>query len=191
VHIGAWAFYVPDRGLKFLHAKDGKHFCIYKILMRQAQLSFYAKVAKRVRQAVKTLKGRSKYSAAEWDAALSKTVTRRVAENMIAAELLAAHGLGPQINCAVQVAHFDPWYLQKPTTTAGYEVQSAFDLPTKVDCTEAECVAAGVTPDKIKSCVRQQLNGYVTDLNSVVGVMPVGAAALEKVAQIEAAFGQA
>ena len=48
-------------------------------------------------------------------------------------------------------------------------------LPEKQDASEEDVMACGVQVDRIKSCVRQQLNGYVVDLNSVVGVVPVDA----------------
>lgn len=35
--------------------------------------------------------------------------------------------------------------------------------------------ATGVAPDRTQGCIRQQIRGYVSDLNSVVGVMPVDA----------------
>jgi hypothetical protein len=34
-------------------------------------------------------------------------------------------------------------------------------------------IAAGVQPDGIRSAIRQQLNGYVVHLSSVVGVQPI------------------
>lgn len=42
----------------------------------------------------------------------------------------------------------------------------------KNETTFAELSHADVIPDKINSCLRQQIKGYVSDLNSVVGVMP-------------------
>ena len=46
-----------------------------------------------------------------------------------------------------------------------------------------ELMAAGVMPDRVLSCVREQIKGYVSDLNSVVGVTPSESNSL--VAEIE------
>ncbi len=54
-------------------------------------------------------------------------------------------------------------------------VEDIRNLQPKKNATEEEIIAAGVTLDGLKSCFRQQINGYVSDLNSVVGVMPVDA----------------
>jgi hypothetical protein len=59
----------------------------------------------------------------------------------------------------------------------------------KKETTEEEMLACGVRPDKSKSCLRQQIRGYVSDLNSVVGVMPLNAEA--EIAGFEAELNRA
>jgi hypothetical protein len=57
----------------------------------------------------------------------------------------------------------------------GLMIEDAAAKPPKPPATEAQLLAAGVRPDRLRSAVRQQVNGYVVDLNSVVGVVPVDA----------------
>jgi hypothetical protein len=57
----------------------------------------------------------------------------------------------------------------------GFLTDDVWRLPPRPVSSEADLLRAGVMVDKLRSSVRQQLNGYVTDLNSVVGVMPIDA----------------
>lgn len=58
---------------------------------------------------------------------------------------------------------------------AGIFIENLDNYPRRAPVTLEEMISAGVKPDKIKSAIRQQINGYVSDLNSVVGVMPITA----------------
>jgi len=51
---------------------------------------------------------------------------------------------------------------------AGVIVENIYKLKTKVDAKETDLTQAGVITDKINSAIRQQIRGYVSDLNSVV-----------------------
>lgn len=59
--------------------------------------------------------------------------------------------------------------------SVGLRMADVTKLPGKRNATEQEIVHAGVIPDPTLSCIRQQTNGYVVDLSSVVGAMPVDA----------------
>ena len=81
---GAWAIYVPAERLKLLHSVGGQVHCIYyKSPKREAILAGY-------------LNKPSKTPVEVWRAALTKPVTRRVAENYVCLQRLYAAGLGPQ-----------------------------------------------------------------------------------------------
>jgi hypothetical protein len=45
----------------------------------------------------------------------------------------------------------------------GLMIEDAAAKPPKPPATEAQILAAGVRPDRIRSAVRQQINGYVVD----------------------------
>ena len=75
--------------------------------------------------------------------------------------------------CFVRSYRSNLWH--QPCENVGLVIQNVFLLPSKKEATESEIVSCGVTIDKIRSCIRQQINGYVSDLNSVCGVMPVNA----------------
>jgi hypothetical protein len=68
-------------------------------------------------------------------------------------------------------------------------VENAALKPQGPTATWSQLIDAGVRPDQINSAVRQQVNGYVVDLNSVIGVVPVDAEA--EVAAVEAQIAAA
>jgi hypothetical protein len=111
----------------------------------------------------------------DWKQALNKNTRRRAVENYLAASRLHAAGLGPQPLGLCHVRDFSYRLFGDSSETAGIIIGDIRKLPPKADATEEQIIAAGVTIDGIRSCVRQQIHGYVSDLNSVVGVMPVDA----------------
>lgn len=160
VHWGAWAIYVPAQQLKLLHSAGGLVHCIYyKAPRREAVLA-----------------GRmdrpSAVPLAAWQAALTKPVTRRVAENYVCLQRLHAAGLGPEPLGLVVVPDYRTWFSRGPTFTAGYRVADINTLPEKTPATVDDLRAAGVVPDGSLASIREQIRGYVSDLNSVRGVMP-------------------
>ena len=54
----------------------------------------------------------------------------------------------------------------------GLLTQNVFRLPRKRKCQRRDVEIAGVGPDGILSCVRQQVRGYVIDFCSVIGCTP-------------------
>ncbi len=70
--------------------------------------------------------------------------------------------------------------------TCGILTQDVFSLPRKLRCRLEHVKQAGVVPDQILSCVRQQIRGYVVDLCSVVGCVPADAE--DAVVQLEGLF---
>lgn len=52
----------------------------------------------------------------------------------------------------------------------GVEVENISKLKRKPKATEADLTKTGIITDKINSSIRQQIRGYVSDLNSVVSV---------------------
>ena len=57
----------------------------------------------------------------------------------------------------------------------GIMVENLRNYSRKRPATLEQLEAAGVVPDRTSSCLRQQIRGYVSDLNSVVGVRPLAA----------------
>lgn len=173
VKAGAWAFYVPKLNMKILHAVEGRQTCLRKVAQRYLNPS-----AAEERENALARENGSKvgpYLVREWDAALTTPVAQRVAETWIAACRLAKAGLGPQATEIVVVKNFQSPYSALFSTTAGFVQANAKQLPKGPSGDEAAMRAAGVEPDRIKSCIRQPINGYITDLNSVVGVKPLDA----------------
>ena len=162
---GAWNFYVPALNIKLAYPNNGKIHCLRPVTPPFEKLMSGALDDERI----------GRYSADDWKQALTKSTRRRAAENYISAARLHAAGLGPKPLGICYVGNFSykpfgPW-----SETAGILIEDIHKLPPKANATEEEILAAGVTLDGIKSCVRQQINGYVSDLNSVIGVMPVDA----------------
>lgn len=116
-----------------------------------------------------------RYQASDWKAALRKSSRQRAAENFVAAQRLAAHGLGPKPMGIVAIKNVSVGFTSERAEAVGILMENVYDLPKKNDALEEEILAAGVVLDRIRSCLRQQINGYVSDLNSVVRVMPFNA----------------
>ncbi|MGE6527593.1 hypothetical protein ACQKEM_00955 [Pseudomonas sp. NPDC077382] len=166
---GVWACWVPKLRCKFLYSVDGFVHCIHKtaparelLLGGTLDLSLMADPA-------------GKYTLQEWYAIFSKEAAWRVAELYIATSRLACAGLGPQpLGIFMARQRIANGVIDKGGVF-GICTDDATRLPAGPSATEQDMLKAGVRPDKIKSCIRQQLNGYVIDLNSVAGVVPVDA----------------
>jgi hypothetical protein len=164
VHRGRWACYIPDLGMKLLYGIGGKLHCIHGSAPdRQALFAGRASISGRT------------YASTDWLAAFSKKVTRRAAENYVAASRLASAGIGPAVRGCVVVREFTFDDAIAPGESAGVCVDNLETYGKKRETTKGEMIRAGVEPDRIRSSLRQQIRGYISDLNSVVGVMPINA----------------
>jgi len=159
--LGAWAFYAPKLQLKVFHSVAGLVHCTHASAPEREQLLNF-------RTGLKN----DKYTIDEWTEALSKSVIVRAAENYIAAKRLFVAGIGPDVSGFLIIHRFGAPYSKAGAINIGLFVDDLRQYPQKRETTREELPMAGVIPDKIESCIRQQINGYVSDLNSVVGVMP-------------------
>lgn len=170
--LGCWMFYLPGLQAKLFHAADEKIDCLHRSRPD----------AKTLAQAGRPV---GRYLTDDWRRALATPTTRRLAEIWLASIRLWQAGLGPQplgvcfVDRLIRDARpFGP--------TCGILIQNVFKLPRKLNCKPDHVRQAGVVPDKILSCVRQQVRGYVVDLCSVVGCVPENAEAA--VARLETVF---
>lgn len=164
IKAGTWALYVPELEMKILRAADGN--CAYEHPLAPDPAT--------VRAAPADQKFR-RYTAAEWASSIDKPVLERAAENCIIADRLARHGFGAALKAAVVVRSYRQGDSSKPTHSAGMILDNLFTYPRRRDVTETEFRKVGLIPDRYKSCIRQQICGYVSDFNAVFGVMPQGA----------------
>jgi SAM-dependent methyltransferase len=178
LHRGRWACYVPDLGFKFLYGIGEQLHCTHSSAPDRAAL--FAGQA--------SISG-SSYTAADWLTTYSKKVTRRAAENYVAASRLASMGIGPAVRGCLAVREFIFDERIAPGMSAGVCIDNLEAYAEKRKTTEREMVNAGVAPDRTRSSLRQQIRGYVSDLNSVVGVMPVNAAG--EISRLETALDNA
>jgi len=165
---GAWAFWIPKLRMKFLHSRNGFVHCMHAKAPGRDFL-FSEKLRGGDRDAT------GNYTWREWKQAYSKSAIRRTAENYIASKRLYDAGLGPKPLGICMAADFIHNGHHDTAGLIGLSTEDATLLSPKLPASESEILAAGVYPDKIKSCLRQQINGYVVDLNSVVGVVPIDA----------------
>lgn len=164
--LGAWAIWIPAFRSKILHAVDGLAHCTAGSTPPRDKL---LDETHRMREG-------GLYSLDDWRAALSKDVLQRTAENYVSAQRLQQAGLGPAVLGICLVLRFSAWYAPGMGYTAGIVVEDLNYLPRKWrKATMQQMLDAGVQPDRIQSSIRQQIRGYVSDLNSVVGVMPINA----------------
>lgn len=116
------------------------------------------------------------YTVDDWKNVLFKTTKRRIIENYIATQRLHKAGLGPAVRGFCYIHSYMVFGRNwAPIKTFGLKIDNVFNLPPKPEATKEEIQSAGVILDKSESCLRQQKNGYVLDLNSVSGVMPTDA----------------
>ncbi|MBL37765.1 MAG: hypothetical protein CMP07_05085 [Xanthomonadales bacterium] len=164
VNIGAWAFYIPRLAAKILHSFRGACHCIHATAPERGQL-FGGKASLHD----------GRYSLPDWRQAYETSVAHRAAENYIAARRLHACGLGPKVIGCVAVRSLESFYSPGVSHSFGIMVENLRNYSRKRPATLEQLEAAGVVPDRTSSCLRQQIRGYVSDLNSVVGVRPLAA----------------
>lgn len=176
---GAWAIWIPELQTKFLNSIDGKLACLSRKAPPREAL-----------QGSGPLAGQwGRYPLEAWRQAYETPVGRRVAENVVAARRLHRAGIGPRVLGLCLARRFRDGARLDPFFAAGFMVENAALKPPGPTATRSQLIEAGVRPDRINSAVRQQVNGYVVDLNSVVGVVPVDAE--EEVAAVEAQIAAA
>ena len=152
--MGMWAAYTPRTNLKVLHAVDG-------------QVHSIARSAPAREEA-----GTDKDPGGIWRRAFDTPVTRRVAENWVMLDRLYKARIGPEPLALAIAPRYRAWFTRGTTFSAGYYVANLHLYPPKPPTTEDELRAAGVIPDAKRACLREQINGYVSDLNAVRGAMP-------------------
>jgi len=165
-HTGAWAFYVPRIGAKILHAFQGLCHCIHATAPGRREV---------FDGTAHLYDGR--YSLDEWRSTYETAVSRRAAENYVAACRLHDCGLGPRVAGCVAVLRFESFYDAGASHSFGIVVEDLRRYPRRPTVTLEQLKSAGVNADRTSSCIRQPIRGYVSDLNSVVGVTPVNAEA--------------
>jgi hypothetical protein len=165
---GAWALWIPALEMKFLNSIDGRLTCLSRSAPPRDHLLGAGRAGT----------GRwGNYQLEAWRQAYETTASRRVAENVVAAARLHRAGLGPRVLGVCLAQRFRDGTRRDGSFAIGLMIEDAASKPPKPPATEAELIAAGVRPDHIRSAVRQQVNGYVVDLNSVIGAIPIDAEA--------------
>lgn len=175
---GNWAFYVPGLGAKILHARNARRWCFHDTRPSEGLLA-----------AGDGAMALGPYSLDDWRRALATPVLHRVAENYVSARRLAAIAAGPAVGRAVVIRELTYDDGAAPSPTAGFEVADLTRYLRKAPASAEDLARAGVSPDRIASALRQQIRGYVSDLDSVVGVLPREAAA--EVDAVEVRLAQA
>jgi hypothetical protein len=176
---GAWALWIPALQVKILNSIDGKLACLSRKAPPREAL-----------QGPEPLAGQwGRYPLEAWRQAYEKPVGRRVAENVVAAQRLHKAGIGPRVLGLCLARRFRDGPRLDRSFAAGFMVENAALKRPRPAAMRSQLIDAGVCPDQIDSAVRQQVNGYVVDLNSVVGVVPVDAEA--EVAAVEARIAAA
>jgi hypothetical protein len=167
--VGCWMFYLPALQAKLFHADSGRIDCIHPSRPDAATLAGPDRAIGR-------------YRLDDWRSALATPLARRLAEIWLVSARLWKAGLGPQ---PLGVCFVDRFVRDGRALgpTCGILSQNVFRMPRKRDGTLEQVRQADVIPDRILSCVRQQVRGYVIDLCSVVGCMPADAE--EDVARLE------
>lgn len=165
---GAWAYWIPELRCKFLHSRQGHLDCRYPGVPSREDCNSatdpYGAVA-----------NHSPYTWQDWRNVYTKTAVRRAAELYVATERLYKAGLGPRPLGICMARRLIESGKEDSHSALGISTEDVLDLPTKAPCTEEEFLRAGVQPDHIRSCIRQQLRGYTIDLNSAIGAMPIDA----------------
>ncbi|MGR3500321.1 MAG: hypothetical protein ACU0E9_15690 [Limimaricola soesokkakensis] len=171
---GAWAVYLPGPQIKLMHAVAGLQHCIYyKAPRREEVLGGFDR----------------RRDAEDWARAFSTPVLRRVAENWVMFQRLHAAGLGPEPMGLVAVRDYRSFFSRGRGITAGLRLADLTKYPEKTPATEAELRGAGIVPDRSRASLREQIRGYVSDLNNLHGAMPENGEA--EVAAVEAALARA
>lgn len=154
-YLGMWAAYAPALQLKLLHSVGGQLHSIARVAPRRSRAGDPADPEK-----------------GAWARAFATPVTRRAAENWVMLDRLHRAGLGPEPLALAIAPRYRAWFSPRATHSAGTYVADLRRYPPKAPATEAQLRAAGVIPDARLACIREQINGYVSDLNAVRGAMP-------------------
>lgn len=159
--LGCRVFYLPALEAKPFHATHGCTDCVHTSRPNEAQLN-------------RTGGTLGRYKTEEWRKAVTTPITKRLAEVWLVSVRLWEAGLGPQPLwvCSVDRVVRDGRDIDP---TCGILSHNVFRLRRKRRCKLDHIIQAGLVPDKIQSCFRQQVRGYVVDLYSVVGCVPEGA----------------
>lgn len=176
---GAWAIWIPALQTKFLNSIDGKLTCLSRRAPPREALQGSGRLAGQW----------GRYPLEAWRQAYETPIGRRVAENVVAAQRLHKAGIGPRVLGLCLARRLRDGLRLDQSFAAGFMIEDAALKPHGPTATRSQLIDAGVRPDQIDSAVRQQVNGYVVDLNSVVGVVPVDAEA--EVAAVEAQIAAA
>ncbi len=171
---GAWAVYLPGPQVKIMHAVAGLQHCIYhKAPKREEVLGGFD----------------TRSNAPDWARAFSTPVLRRVAENWVMFQRMHAAGIGPEPMGLVAVRDYRSFFSRGRGITAGLRLADLTKYPEKAPTTEAQLRDAGILPDRSRASLREQIRGYVSDLNNLHGAMPENGEA--EVASVEAALARA
>lgn len=162
---GSWAVWIPSLQAKFFYSKSGSVICHSKRAPAHDQVINGCEEAAKI----------GNYVLAEWKSAYGKPVFRRVAEIAVCTQRLHHAGLGPKLLGLCAASSWKRNGELDEFGTLGIMVENAKLLKPKKPASAEDVIAAGVQPDAIMSCVRQQVNGYVVDLSSVVGATPIDA----------------
>jgi hypothetical protein len=173
--MGMWTAYIPATGLKVHHAVGGRLHCLSRVAPRREDAAAVGPNGE----------GRR----AQWARAFATRATRRAAENWVMLRRLHAAGIGPEPLGLAVLPRYRSWFTHGWTVSAGTFVANLNAYPPKAPTTEEELRAAGIVPDGGRATLREQINGYVSDINSLQGAMPLDAE--EEVAEIAAALDAA
>lgn len=164
VNRGNWAFYVPALEIKILHARHGARWCLHES-RPSAQLLSSGPGHQQL----------GPYVLDDWRRALSTSILRRAAENYVSARRLSAHGVGPATGRPFLIKALSYGREAETTISAGFEVVDLTRYLKRRQTTPSDLARAGIAIDYIGSALRQQIKGYVSDFDSVRGVMPLAA----------------
>jgi hypothetical protein len=152
---GAWAVWIPELQIKFLNSIEGKLACLSRKAPPRARVLGSGPHAGQW----------GDYPLTAWRQAYATPTSRRVAENVVAAARLHAAGLGPRVLGLCVARRFCDGTRQDGSFAAGFMIEDATLKRSKAPAVARQLIEAGVRPDQINSAVRQQINGYVVDLN--------------------------
>ena len=175
---GNWAFYVPALQAKILHARHGMRWCFHESCPSAEVLASEPGDLRL-----------GPYALDDWRKALATPVFRRIAENRVSARRLAKAGVGPAAGRPIIIKALAYQSLSGSSPSGGFELADLTGYLPRRQSVPADLAVAGVALDHIGSALRQQIRGYVSDLDSVIGVSPLDAE--EEVRACEMALWQA
>lgn len=154
---GAWTFYVPKTQTKWFHSRAEKAVCL-------------SEKAPQCPSEVSDSKDYGVYSSNDWISILNECIYTKAATNYVIIEKLSKHGLGPKALGFSIVKHTTSTDGKLNGISVGVDVENINKLRKKAKATAEDFEKIGVIPDRINSALRQQIRGYVSDLNSVICV---------------------